>query len=189
LISFLKSFYTKIGTPPAPSPPDFSRGFHLARPEVCLPWGVAEAEAIRLLSSARVRGLGGGRFHTRCQLLGGVETELELRFRPRKNGRLCQVEFMRSPTERRRQAFENWQALLVGWLGSGVDGPAHAIGHGLAQIVPSRWQLGSVAVTHDYYFQGAQYEKVLFSWAGSGAEKTGAAQQGDEADNPQDDPR
>jgi len=96
---------------------------------------------------------------------------------------------MRSPTERRRQAFENWQALLVGWLGPGVDGPAHAIGQGLLQIVPSSWQLGNVAVTHDYYFQGAQYEKVLFSWAGSGSQKDGAAQQGDEADNPQDDPR
>jgi hypothetical protein len=146
--------------------PDFSRGFFLERPEVCLPWGLSEAEALELLRDARVRGVGAGRLRARCHLLGGFETELELRFRPRKAGRLFQVEFLRSPKRRRRQAFEAWQQLLVGWLGPGTDGPPHAIGKGLAQIVPSTWKLGSVAVTHDYFYQGAHYEKVLFSWAG-----------------------
>jgi hypothetical protein len=42
--------------------------------------------------------------------------------------------------------------------------------------------VGSVTVTHDYYYQGAQYEKVLFSWAGWGSRKVGAAQQTDEPD-------
>ena len=149
---------------------------------MCLPWGLPEAEALQLLRSARVRGVGGGRFRARCHLLGGFETELELRFRPRNTGRLFQVEFLRSPKRRRRQAFENWQELLVGWLGPGTDGLPHAIGEGLVQIVPSTWKVGSVTVTHDYYYQGAQYEKVLFSWAGWGSRKVGAAQQTDEPD-------
>ena len=149
---------------------------------MCLPWGLPEAEALQLLRSARVRSVGGGRLRARCHLLGGFETELELRFRPRNTGRLFQVEFLRSPKRRRRQAFENWQELLVRWLGPGTDGLPHAIGEGLVQIVPSTWKVGSVTVTHDYYYQGAQYEKVLFSWAGRGSRKVGAAQETDEPD-------
>jgi len=150
----------------APSGHDFSGSFPLERPQVCLPWGTPEADALQLLRSARVRGVGPGRLRARCQLLGGFETELELRFRPRKAGRLFQVEFLRSPKRRRRQAFDNWQDLLVGWLGPGTLGLPHTIGEELVQIVPSTWKVGSVTVRHDYYYQGAQYEKVLFSWAG-----------------------
>ena len=157
---------------------DFSRGFFLERPEVCLPWGLPEAEALQLLSGSRARGVGAGRLRARCHLLGGFETELELRFRPRKAGRLFQVEFLRSPKRRRRQAFEAWQELLVGWLGPGTEGRPHAIGEGLVEIVPSTWKVGDVAVTHDYYFQGAHYEKVLFSWAGY--REVGPADQDDE---------
>jgi len=149
-----------------PGAHDFGHSFALESPQVCLAWGIAEADAERLLRGARVRGVGHGRLRARCQLLGGFETELEFRFRPRNQGRLVQVELMRSPQRRRRQAFENLQELLVRWLGPGTPGPPRTIGEELVQIVPSAWKVGDVTVTHDYYYQGAQYEKVLFSWAG-----------------------
>ncbi len=154
------------GVSDAPSMHDWTGSFPLEMPEVCVPWGTAESTVLQLLRGARVRGVGPGRLRARCRILGGLDADLEFRFRPRKSGRLVQVEFMRNPQRRRRQAFENLQELLVRCLGPGTPGLAHAVGDDGVRIVPCSWTVGSVAVTHDYHYQGAHYEKVLFSWAG-----------------------
>ena len=33
-------------------------------------------------------------------------------------------------------------------------------------IAPRQWRIGKLHVTHDYYYQFALYEKVLFDWVG-----------------------
>jgi len=91
--------------------------------------------------------------------------ELELHFQPRVGGRLKQVEILRNPTRRKRKGFADLQARLVSRLGSGVAVTSSIVAQ-IDGLAPRSWQVGLLNVTHDYYYQGAQYEKVLFDWRG-----------------------
>ena len=79
--------------------------------------------------------------------------ELELHFEPRVGGRLKQ------------KGFEDLQARLVSRLGSGVPLKASTAAQ-IEGVAPRLWRCGLLNVTHDYYYQGTQYEKVLFDWSG-----------------------
>jgi len=144
---------------------EFDRGFPLEKPPVTLDWGISENAAVGLLMGAAVRRVVAGQLRVRCTALGGLDMELELHFQPRVGGRLKQVEILRNPTRRKRKGFADLQARLVSRLGSGVAVTSSIVAQ-IDGLAPRSWQVGLLNVTHDYYYQGAQYEKVLFDWRG-----------------------
>jgi len=144
---------------------EFDRGFPLEKPPVMLPWGISENAAVSLLKGATVQRVVAGQFRIRCTALGGLDMEVELHFEPRVGGRLKQVEILRMPTRRKRKGFDDLQGRLVSRLGSGVPVKASAVAQ-MDGVAPRLWRCGFLNVTHDYYYQGAQYEKVLFDWSG-----------------------
>jgi len=106
-----------------------------------------------------------GQLRVRCTALGGLDMEVELHFEPRVGGRLKQVEILRMPTRHKRKGFDDLQARLVSRLGSGVPLKPSTAAQ-LEGVAPRSWRCGLLNVTHDYYYQDARYEKVLFDWSG-----------------------
>ena len=144
---------------------EFERGFPVEDPPVTLEWGIAEDAALGLLAGARVQRVVAGQVRLRCKALGGLDIEVNLHFKPRTSGRLKHLEMVRSPTRRRRKAFDDLQERLVSRLGAGVESKA-GLFVPVEGITPRSWVCGLVDVTHDYYFQGALCEKVVFDWRG-----------------------
>ena len=124
-----------------------------------------KASGTLTLKGATVQRVVAGQFRIRCTALGGLDMEVELHFEPRVGGRLKQVEILRMPTRRKRKGFDDLQGRLVSRLGSGVPVKASAVAQ-MDGVAPRLWRCGFLNVTHDYYYQGAQYEKVLFDWSG-----------------------
>jgi hypothetical protein len=141
------------------------RVFPLEEPPVELPWGLSRSGTEALLRGAEVGSLADGRLRVQCRLLGGLSSSIDLHFGPGAQRRLRQIELLRKPVRHKRKEFEDLQRRLEAWLGPSepmVSNPA-ARSDGIA---PQQWRIGKLNVTHDYYYQFALYEKVLFEWKG-----------------------
>jgi hypothetical protein len=141
------------------------RVFPLEDPPVELPWGLSRSGVEAALKGAELGALPDGRLRLRCRILGGLTTLVDLHFGPGAQRRFRQVELLRRPMRRKRKEFDDLQRRLEAWLGPAqplASNPtARADG-----IDPQEWRIGKLRVTHDYYYQFALYEKVLFDWAG-----------------------
>ncbi|HEX6104926.1 MAG TPA: hypothetical protein VFZ26_05040 [Gemmatimonadales bacterium] len=141
------------------------RVFPLEDPPVELPWGLSRSGVEALLRGAETGSLPDGRLRVQCRLLGGLTTTVDLHFGPGRQRRLRLVEVLRKPVRHKRKEFNDMQRRLEAWLG-----PADAMESNPAaraqNIAPQQWRIGKLHVTHDYYFESALYEKVLFSWMG-----------------------
>jgi hypothetical protein len=141
------------------------RVFPLEDPPVELPWGLSRSGVEALLRGAELGSLPDGRLRLRCRLLGGLTSSIDLHFGPGAQRRLRQVELLRKPTRHKRKEFEDLQRRLEAWLGPAE--PLESNPTARAQdIVPQQWRIGKLRVTHEYYYQFALYQKVLFDWAG-----------------------
>lgn len=141
------------------------RTFPLEDPAVDLPWGIARAGIESLLRGSHVQPVADGRLRLRCRILGGLTTAIDLHFEPGIHRRFRQVELLRKPVRHKRKEFADLQRRLEVWLGpaAAMESNPTARAEG---ITPQRWRVGRVTVMHDYYYQFALYEKVLFEWAG-----------------------
>ena len=141
------------------------RVFPLEDPPVELPWGLSRSGVEAALRGAELGALPDGRLRVRCRLLGGMTTMVDLHFGVGGQRRFRQVELLRKPVRHKRKEFNDLQRRLEAWLGpsSPMEGNPAAQAD---NIVPQQWQIGALRVTHDYYYQSALYEKVLFDWSG-----------------------
>ena len=141
------------------------RVFPLEDPPVELPWGLSRSGVEAALRGAELGTLPDGRIRVRCRLLGGMTTMIDLHFGSGGLRRLRQVELLRKPVRHKRKEFNDLQRRLEAWLGPSEPMRSNPTARA-EDIVPQQWQIGKLRVTHDYYYQLALYEKVLFDWAG-----------------------
>jgi hypothetical protein len=141
------------------------RVFPLEDPAVELPWGLSRSGVEALLKGAEVGSLPDGRLRVRCRLLNGLSTSIDLHFGPGTQRRLRRIELLRKPVRHKRKGFEDLQSRLEGWLGPAEPMESNSTANADG-ITPQQWRVGKPHVTHDYYYQFALYEKVLFDWAG-----------------------
>jgi hypothetical protein len=91
--------------------------------------------------------------------LGGIESDVHFHFAPRQDGHFTQVEVYRQPKRHRRRAFDDWQACLTALLGVGEKKASK-----LPIDTSYHWQVGKVSVTHRWYYQSGEHERILFTW-------------------------
>jgi hypothetical protein len=65
----------------------------------------------------------------------------------------------------KRKEFNDLQRRLETWLGPSEPMESNPAARS-DNIAPQQWRIGKLRVTHDYYYQFALYEKVLFDWVG-----------------------
>ena len=141
------------------------RVFPLEDPPVELSWGLSRSGVEAALRDAEMGALPDGRLRVRCRLLGGMTTMIDLHFGTGGQRRLRQVELVRKPVRHKRKEFNDLQRRLEAWLGPSEPMESNPTARA-DSIVPQQWRIGKLRVTHDYYYQLALYERVLFDWAG-----------------------
>lgn len=118
-------------------------GFQIDVPPVFVPWGVTEAELIRLLGEYGLHKVTSGYHTLSCVSLDGLTCEIGLHFTPRSLGLLRELEFFRRAYPDQVASFEEFQRDFEVAYGkptrstSGSEGfPYH------------EWRLGKVKIEH-----------------------------------------
>src|SRR5262245_10062352 len=133
------------------------RAFPLDNPSIEIPWRITEAAFRKLLPGA-LEQVASGQLRRRCRLLGGLEADLMFHS-SHSGGQLREIELLRFPTRHRVREFDHLQRRLEDLLG-----PGERLSPSLGMHPPgSRWRLGHLSVTHEYYTAtGKDHEKVRF---------------------------
>jgi hypothetical protein len=134
------------------------RTFSIEDPAVDVPWGATPASFRALVAGTAVAQVTDGHYRLRCRALGVHE---EFHFHFSRGGTatagLMQVELLRSPKRHRQRIYDEMESRLGHLLGPRESGRVRS---GLYPA-SSRWRVGAVMVTHEWYYQGAEYQKVL----------------------------
>jgi hypothetical protein len=139
-----------------------ARACPIEDPAIDVPWSVAPATFLALVGGAPVTKLTDGHYRLRCRALGGLCEVFHFHFRGSgAAGRLAQVELLRTPKRHRQRAYDEMQARLERLLGTSETLPPRT---GF-QTAPSRWRVGRLTVTHEWYYHGAEYQRVLVTLA------------------------
>jgi hypothetical protein len=121
---------------------DIERGFHVEEPNVFVPWGIAEADLLRMLGPQANRVTVG--YVTRaCRSLGGLSCQIGFHLTPRGGGVLTELEFFRQKYPDERASFGEFQSHLVT-----AFGPPHSTEPGILEYPDCNWQFGTVSVGH-----------------------------------------
>jgi hypothetical protein len=136
---------------------DISSGFQIEQPNIFIPWGISEAELVKLLRESNLRRVTDGYFVIQCSSLGGLSHELGFHFDARVGGHLVELEFFESSYSYGQSSFEAFQKHLEATFGQptstmpGTEGfPSHA------------WRLHNVEVLHyvQERFGPAEYVRI-----------------------------
>ena len=126
-----------------------------------VPWGITEAALLKLLAGAQIERVTAGHVRVRARLLDGLEHPLDFYFEPPVGGTLRRIGLYRSPRHRKRRGFRDWQARLERVLGPG--NPAEeTIASRVEGVIPARWQIGRLRVTHEYDYHFGLHERIEF---------------------------
>ncbi|MEL6446001.1 MAG: hypothetical protein AAF089_00800 [Bacteroidota bacterium] len=87
---------------------DISEGFQIEEPDVFVPWSASESELSDLLGS-HLRHVTDGYYTLSCRSLSGMAHELGFHFKPRRNGKLNELEFFRRSYADQASSYEQFQ--------------------------------------------------------------------------------
>jgi hypothetical protein len=98
-------------------PMDLSKGFQIEEPHVFVPWETPETQFLDGFEGLHLRLVTDGYFTTHCTSLEGLSHELGFHFRPRKNGRLVELEFFSSSYSNLAESYQEFQRHLEATFG------------------------------------------------------------------------
>jgi hypothetical protein len=124
---------------------DLSRGFEIEDPAVVVPWGVSETELLDILPVVPQH-VTSGYYVIDCVSLGGLRHALGFHFRPRRDGKLVELEFFRRSYPGYpdlRESFLDFQARLESTFGRPTTASPGDEG------VPNyTWRVGHATIRH-----------------------------------------
>ena len=121
---------------------DLAEGFQIEDPEVFIPWNIREARLLDLLPTPPTS-VTSGYYCISCTSLGGLRHELGFHFRPRRKGRLKELEFFRTSYPNLESSFEEFERHLRATFGE----PTEQF-EGDQNLPGYTWKLGPAQIQH-----------------------------------------
>ena len=136
---------------------DLSRGFQIEEPHVFVPWDTPETHFMDGFEGLHLRLITHGYFTTHCTSLESLSHELGFHFRPRKNGRLVELEFFSTSYSNLAESYQEFQRHLEKTFGAPTTSLPGSEGY------PSHnWRFLGAEVIHSVYehFGPAEYVRI-----------------------------